>query len=759
MFFKKIVFLFLFVSLSVGVLPAADEHNLTDTQLHAVLGIITNFILSDVDSDGDGVLDSQDAFPHDATETVDTDGDGVGDNGDAFPNDATETADTDGDGIGNNADTDDDGDGDSDAVEIAQGSDPLDSSSTLADTYFIISVTVGAGESFNITTTGNYKVDCTYDGTFDSAAPTATDDHECTYTDAGTYKIAIKDNAGDRTGFPEADFSGNNQIVGINQWGTLKWASMEGAFFRCANLGDEGGAATDIPDLSGVESLVAMFAYASKFNQDISDWNTSAIKNMNGIFCCASDFNQSIGGWDTSSVTDMGYMFYMASKFNQDIGDWNTSAVISMANMFGSAKKFNQNIGSWNTSNVQEMQNMFYKAVDFNQNISSWDTSSVTNMEKMFRMAVGFDQNINGWDTHSVTNMKQMFNKATSFNQDIGDWNTSAVEDMTLMFTGATVFTHQDLSRWDISHVDSTHHRSFMSSASDNIPPRWPHFIITVKTDNLGDSDDDQFTIPIDTSLDYKYNVDCDNDGTNDNDTPIINDSYTCDYDGHPGTYTVVIKDAEGDQTGFPSILFASVGDRGKIIGINQWGTGKWSSMSSAFDGCLYVNDSHSGDEHRVAGAAIDKPDLSGVIDASCMFQNAKKFNQDIGDWNTSTITSMVGMFNIAREFNQDIGDWDVHAVGNAWLMFGNTDQFNQDLSRWDVSNVTKMDGMFQSAVKFNQDLSGWNTKIGSVIKMDNMFRDATSFQQDLSGWTVNPTVTHTHFGDNSQIIQEPTWP
>ena len=39
------------------------------------------------DTDGDGVPDSQDAFPNDPTETVDSDGDGVGDNADAFPND------------------------------------------------------------------------------------------------------------------------------------------------------------------------------------------------------------------------------------------------------------------------------------------------------------------------------------------------------------------------------------------------------------------------------------------------------------------------------------------------------------------------------------------------------------------------------------------------------------------------------------------------------------------------------------------------
>ncbi len=61
-------------------------------------------IQENVDTDGDGVLDKDDAFPNDPTETTDTDGDGVGDNADEFPNDATETVDTDGDGVGDNAD-------------------------------------------------------------------------------------------------------------------------------------------------------------------------------------------------------------------------------------------------------------------------------------------------------------------------------------------------------------------------------------------------------------------------------------------------------------------------------------------------------------------------------------------------------------------------------------------------------------------------------------------------------------------------------
>lgn len=39
------------------------------------------------DSDGDGVIDTQDAFPNDPDESADSDGDGVGDNGDYAPND------------------------------------------------------------------------------------------------------------------------------------------------------------------------------------------------------------------------------------------------------------------------------------------------------------------------------------------------------------------------------------------------------------------------------------------------------------------------------------------------------------------------------------------------------------------------------------------------------------------------------------------------------------------------------------------------
>ena len=76
------------------------------------------------DRDGDGTGDNADAFPDDSAEAQDTDNDGVGDVRDAFPDDPNEFEDTDGDGVGDVADPDDDGDGFSDAQELADGTNP-----------------------------------------------------------------------------------------------------------------------------------------------------------------------------------------------------------------------------------------------------------------------------------------------------------------------------------------------------------------------------------------------------------------------------------------------------------------------------------------------------------------------------------------------------------------------------------------------------------------------------------------------------------
>jgi surface protein len=108
--------------------------------------------------------------------------------------------------------------------------------------------------------------------------------------------------------------------------------------------------------------------------------------------------------------------------------------------------------------------------------------------------------------------------------------------------------------------------------------------------------------------------------------------------------------------------------------------------------------------------------------------------------------------------FNQDIGNWDVSSVINMEYMFTNT-PFNQDIGDWDVSNVVDMSGMFESADAFNQDIGSWD--VSAVLNMDGMFRNTAVFNRDLSSWCVELITTEPEgFAVNSPLSEsnKPNW-
>ena len=128
--------------------------------------------------------------------------------------------------------------------------------------------------------------------------------------------------------------------------------------------------------------------------------------------------------WDTSLVTDMsGSDDYFGfggessfSRFNGDISKWNTSQVTSMRAMFYKGFDFNQDVGSWDVSQVTDMYQMFHSASAFNKNIANWDVSGVTNMANMFYAASAFNRDISSWTgTAATTTQDDVFNSATAF--------------------------------------------------------------------------------------------------------------------------------------------------------------------------------------------------------------------------------------------------------------------------------------------------------------------------------------------------------
>jgi surface protein len=102
------------------------------------------------------------------------------------------------------------------------------------------------------------------------------------------------------------------------------------------------------------------------------------------------------------------------------------------------------------------------------------------------------------------------------------------------------------------------------------------------------------------------------------------------------------------------------------------------------------------------------------------MFDNATAFNQNIGGWNVSNVTTMSSMFILATSFNQNIGGWNVSNVTSMANLFRAASAFNQNISGWNVSNVTSMNSMFRGAAAFQQPLNTWNF-VGTVDLSDFM--------------------------------------
>ncbi|MDX2245147.1 MAG: BspA family leucine-rich repeat surface protein [Bacteroidia bacterium] len=292
----------------------------------------------------------------------------------------------------------------------------------------------GTSSSTQITIpgTGTYDVEWVEVGVpGNNGSTSGTGSVTVTFPSVGTYQVSIP------SGMTRINFNNGGdklKLLTIEQWGTLAWTSMAGAFYGCSNLTYN---AVDAPDLSSVTDMSSMFRSCSNFNGAIGSWDVSSVTNMSFMFNNASIFNQDIGAWTVSSVTTMDWMFRSAPMFNADISGWDVANVTSMSDMFRSATAFNQNIGGWTLSSITFLANMFYQATNFNQDIGSWTVSNVTDTRFMFGGASSFNQDISGWDVGNVTNMNSMFSSATAFDQNLGNWDISLVTSMNSMLSNS----------------------------------------------------------------------------------------------------------------------------------------------------------------------------------------------------------------------------------------------------------------------------------------------------------------------------------
>lgn len=160
-------------------------------------------------------------------------------------------------------------------------------------------------------------------------------------------------------GFNFAVTNEGRKLLEITQWGCYRHGTSP-SFYGCSELDVT---ATDVPDLSGTNSIAGMFRGCVKLvgNASFANWDTRHIQlfgtGNNGFIRDCKLFNAPISGWDTSSAVAYNEFAFGANALDQNFGGYNMENTSLISNMLRdsnlSVANYSNTLIGWASQNLK----------------------------------------------------------------------------------------------------------------------------------------------------------------------------------------------------------------------------------------------------------------------------------------------------------------------------------------------------------------------------------------------------------------------
>jgi len=401
-----------------------------------------------------------------------------------------------------------------------------------------------------------------------------------------------------RFSFTEAGVEERSRLIRVEQWGDVEWTSMENAFLNCPNVQVT---ATDLPNLSGVNSMRRMFAGCSSLvgPANINDWNVSSVSNFSELFRDATAFNRPLGNWQTNSANNMARMFENATSFNHSLSGWVFNEGVNLTGFLSGSG---------------------LDCINYSANLIGWDDNPANSTN------LTIDCNGLEYGTNASAARLGLENKGWIINGD-----TSLDEDC--------LRTGDFITIWDLSRPGSSDTSiSFFVELEGDVQYSW------AQIDNVNVNGSGSFSASPVTVSDLPAGETI---------RLLIDPNNLRRFFVRDGFDELRLIDVEkwGDAS-WTSMSNAFLGcENLEVMATDIPDLSSVSNLSGMFAGCTNLTGPPN----------IGAWDVSSVTNMSGMFNGASQFNQDLRNWEVSDVTDMRQMFANAVGFNQLLGTWNLN--------------------------------------------------------------------------------------------------